>query len=406
MEPEAASGKGRILQIFNRYLKVGGEAASVSRIERYLEDAGYHVEKCFFDSADWTGAGAPPAWRQATLMLYHPDSVRRLETLQETFGADAWVVHNVFPVGSAATFATAKRLGVPVIHFLHNCKPFMVTSSLPGKPRLSHRWRNFAREVADAAWQGSRIKTAWHAVVLETALQLGWFDSVAAWVGVSEWMREAFVEAGLPAERVFALRHAWDAPPRTERATDDGYYLFLGRLTTAKGVGTLLAAWDLLEREMGERAPRLLIAGEGDLQRLAARTSSRVEWKGLVTGDAKRRLIDSCRAMVAPSVWWEPLGLVTYEAFESSRPMLASRSGGLAETVIDGVTGFLHEPGDAVELARHVTRLEEMTPAARLAMGVRGRAWLEREATRERWMEGFDGIFDRITRGSQLRRAS
>ncbi len=47
--------------------------------------------------------------------------------------------------------------------------------------------------------------------------------------------------------------------------------------------------------------------------------------------------------MLAPSVWWEPLGLVTYEAYDYGKPMLAARSGGLSETVVAGLTGFLHE---------------------------------------------------------------
>ncbi|MEZ0389399.1 MAG: glycosyltransferase, partial [Verrucomicrobium sp.] len=102
--------------------------------------------------------------------------------------------------------------------------------------------------------------------------------------------------------------------------------------------------------------------------------------------------IRNCRAMLAPSVWWEPLGLVTYEAYDYGKPMLAARSGGLSETVIPGLTGFLHEPGDAPALAGDVMIIESMSAQERQDMGAAGRSWLLSECSPPRWKMEFDNI--------------
>jgi glycosyltransferase involved in cell wall biosynthesis len=56
-------------------------------------------------------------------------------------------------------------------------------------------------------------------------------------------------------------------------------------------------------------------------------------------------------ALVAPSIWAEPLGLVAIEAISRGVPVIASASGGFLETVVDGVSGHLVRTGDELALA-------------------------------------------------------
>ncbi|NIP95587.1 MAG: glycosyltransferase family 4 protein, partial [Akkermansiaceae bacterium] len=95
-----------------------------------------------------------------------------------------------------------------------------------------------------------------------------------------------------------------------------------------------------------------------------------------------------------PSVWWEPLGLVTYESYDAAKPMLAAASGGLTETVKDGETGLLHQPGDAASLADSVRKMEGRDEEQRREMGRRGRNWLLSEASPARWKRRFSEILE------------
>jgi glycosyltransferase involved in cell wall biosynthesis len=56
-------------------------------------------------------------------------------------------------------------------------------------------------------------------------------------------------------------------------------------------------------------------------------------------------------ALVAPSLWAEPFGMVAPEAIVRQVPVIATRTGGFADTVVDGVTGLLVPNGDESALA-------------------------------------------------------
>jgi glycosyltransferase involved in cell wall biosynthesis len=102
--------------------------------------------------------------------------------------------------------------------------------------------------------------------------------------------------------------------------------------------------------------------------------------------------------MMVPSIWWEPLGLVVYEAYDFAKPVLAACSGGLIETVLGGETGLLHSPGCVDEMVRDVLAMEEMPAAQRSAMGAAGREWLLRETKVTAWQDRFDAIIERAWR--------
>jgi trehalose synthase len=64
----------------------------------------------------------------------------------------------------------------------------------------------------------------------------------------------------------------------------------------------------------------------------------------------------------------EGFGLTVAEAMWKSRPVVASAVGGIVDQVLDGETGFLHEPSDLEMFGRRVTYLLE-TPAEARRLG-------------------------------------
>jgi glycosyltransferase involved in cell wall biosynthesis len=328
-------------------------------------------------------------------MIRNPESLRKLRACERSFKSDVWLVHNVLPVGSFAIYSEAKRLGIPVIQYIHNFRPFSVSGYLWAGGHLAPGGlsKNYWEEVRAGAWQNSRGKTAWLAFVLLLTHALGWWRGVKAWIAISDFMRQKFISAGVPGEKIFTLRHFWK--PRSEEYANYGqHYLFLGRLTEAKGVNVLLDAWESLERKHGSLTPKLLIGGDGPLRSVVVARAERMEsvtYAGHLSDAAKTEALNKARAVVVPSIWWEPLGLVVYEAYDYFRPVLAASSGGLPEIVVDCETGLLHEPGNAEQLAQHVMQLETDGESSR-AMGRQGRVWLEKNADEAKWREEFAKI--------------
>lgn len=386
-----------ILNVFNRYRSFGGEEYSVERIREHLRQR-HEVSTCSFDSHEWTQPGAPGKIAQAGKLFYHPEGKRRFEAAVDAAQPDVAVFHNIYPVGSPALYHSALKRKLPVVQFLHNYRPFSVGGSLYSRGRIlsDPLHGRYGTEVWEGAWMGSVTRSALMAVLLKLLHRSGWLDSVKTWIAISDFMRERLIAAGaVHPDRIVTLRHAWDAMPQAPEKVDAGYYLFLGRLIEEKGLPMLLKTWDALHNQLGKNTPRLHIAGEGPLAGLVAqhaRGNPFICALGTVGGETKKDQLLRCRAVVIPSVWWEPLGLVTYEAYDYAKPVLAARSGGLGETVLSGNTGFLHEPGDIDGLTQDVLNLEAMSPTQRAALGSSGRHWLRQETDPTVWLRRFDQI--------------
>lgn len=72
------------------------------------------------------------------------------------------------------------------------------------------------------------------------------------------------------------------------------------------------------------------------------------------------RRLASARAVLCPSDWDEPFGLVAAEAQAAGTPVVAFARGGLTEVVEDAVTGFLVEPGNIEQAAEAITSVETL----------------------------------------------
>lgn len=386
----------RILQVFNRYVHPGGEEKSVDRIYAHLAE-GNDVQRCFFDSRAWTGLAAPSRFNQLRRMFYNPNSRAAFEAVADAQRSEVALLHNLYPVASPSLYHAALERRLPVVQYLHNFRPFSVGGTLYAKGALLPEALRgeYRREVLSGSWQGSVLKSALFALLLKRLHRSGWLASVKRWVAISEFMRDRLVEAGVSPDRIVALRHSWDAMPELPVREDGGSYLFLGRLVDVKGIEPLLRAWRELRARLGDSTPPLVIGGEGPLaSRIQAEANPSVTYAGMLTGEAKREALRTCRALVIPSVWWEPLGLVVYEAYDFGKPVLSAHSGGLTEVVQHGVTGLLHEPGKVDQIVEQVLTMEAMPPVARLAMGDAGRQWLLREADPAAWKKSMQDIIE------------
>ncbi len=83
-------------------------------------------------------------------------------------------------------------------------------------------------------------------------------------------------------------------------------------------------------------------------------------------------LYEEADVVVYPTVGEEPYGLVPLEAMSCARPVVATRSGGICETVVEGETGFLVDRGDAIALADRVATLLA-DPDLAVSLGEQGR---------------------------------
>jgi glycosyltransferase involved in cell wall biosynthesis len=126
----------------------------------------------------------------------------------------------------------------------------------------------------------------------------------------------------------------------------------------------------------------LKIVGDGPLADLVSQACSRhssIEWLGRQAPTEVRELMGQARAVLVPSVWYEPFGLVAIEAFAKGTPVIATDRGALPEIVEPGRTGLVHkaDPDKLVESVRWAWRHQD--EIAR--MGVQARRTYEERYT-------------------------
>ncbi len=158
-----------------------------------------------------------------------------------------------------------------------------------------------------------------------------------------------------------------DAIPFGPTASTPPYLLFAGRMAPEKGVADALA----IARRAGRRI--VLTGGMYDaeyfehavLPRLAEmERAGLAEYLGQVPRERLWQLMAGAEAVLCPSHWQEPFGLVPAEAQAAGAPVIGYAHGALPEIVAQGETGWLVAPGDLEAAAAAVDRLSAISRAA------------------------------------------
>lgn len=215
---------------------------------------------------------------------------------------------------------------------------------------------------------------------------------------VSDHLKDRMVADGYEGERIHVLHspapalQASIAPPPTSSTPR---FLFLGRIVPEKGLAPLLRALTSVDTPI-----HLDVAGDGyqksGMEALCERLGldDRVTFHGWAGPDQVDGLMSQARAVVFPSIWNEPAGLISLEAAVAGRAIIASRAGGIPEYATEDYA-ILVPPGSTTALAAALTQLAtDYDEAARL--GRAGRRVVAERFSLDNFLSGLDAIYDTV----------
>jgi len=166
--------------------------------------------------------------------------------------------------------------------------------------------------------------------------------------------------------------------PATEQRTGcEPYFLYMGRIKKYKRLELILQAFSRAAARGLDGRTRLVFAGAGDdYPRLKAAAGklgiqARTDFLGRVSEKKKIELLQHALCVVnsSPKEGW---GITNMEASACGTPVIASRSPGLRESVKDGQSGFLFNPGDTADFSAQMVRMASDTELrARLGQSAR-----------------------------------
>lgn len=173
--------------------------------------------------------------------------------------------------------------------------------------------------------------------------------------------------------------------------------LFFGRLERYKGVAQLIAAERMLPRPPS--GVNLVLAGSGSLD-TDAPLSSTIEVRNRRIEDSEAiELFRQCGVVILPYLDASQSALVASAHF-FAKPVIATDAGALAESVQQGVTGWIVPAGDTSALARSLK--EALADPDRLRrMGEAGKAWYERQRVQE--LTALNAMYLDVSKGRRGR---
>lgn len=194
----------------------------------------------------------------------------------------------------------------------------------------------------------------------DRALRERILPAVDRFIAPSRFLRERFLEWGIPPEQIVHMRTGIDLScfEGFERKPQERTIIaFIGTLAPHKGVHVLLDAWGALAPELKQNA-ELRIYGPpshnpeyvASLKRQAARVGARM--LGRLERDAVVDVLAQTNLLVVPSIWYENSPLIILEALATRTPLAVSNLGGMSELVQVDATGFHFEMGSSEDLAR------------------------------------------------------
>ncbi|TYL42890.1 MULTISPECIES: glycosyltransferase family 4 protein [Dickeya] len=366
------------------YIKGGAETVYFQESER-LKAAGVEVvdfsmqhennfpsdyAAYFVDNVDYhQHSGVAGAIKTAVNFIHNSQACKKLLALLRKEKPDIVHFHNIYHQLTPSLIHVAKKFGCKTVLTAHDYKIICPSYTMlrDGK-------------VCDACLTGSvfnafkyRCQQGIASKSLLLSLEAAWqniarnYQALDVIISPSEFLRGQLIRK-LPNARIEVIVNGIDDDLTKETVEDEGYFLFIGRLSREKGVATLAQA----HQQMRNKIP-LKIAGNGPLYNDLVARFPNAEFLGYKQQGAElNTLIKQARAVIVPSEYYENCSMSVLESMAFAKPVVGGRIGGIPEQIRDNIDGVLFEPGNVQaladvldDLALHPQKAQKMGLSAR-----------------------------------------
>ncbi|WP_226066829.1 glycosyltransferase family 4 protein [Dickeya zeae] len=303
----------------------------------------------FVDNVDYhQRSGVVGAIKTAVNFIHNSQACKKLRALLHQEKPDIVHFHNIYHQLTPSLISVARESGCKTVLTAHDYKMIC-----PSYTMLRDG------NVCDACVTGSvfnafkyRCQQGSASKSLLLSLEAGWqaiarhYQQLDAIISPSEFLRGQLLRK-LPHSRIDVIVNGINDDLPLEADEDDGYFLFIGRLSREKGVATLARAHQQMKNNMP-----LKIVGNGPLYDELVAQFPDAEFLGYKQqGEELNRLIKRARAVVVPSEYYENCSMSVLESMAFAKPVVGGRIGGIPEQIRDKVDGILFEPGNVQALA-------------------------------------------------------
>jgi glycosyltransferase involved in cell wall biosynthesis len=397
LQGEQRESAVKVYQIYNEQRsQLSGERAVVDATMQLLTQNGHESRLIMKSSRDLEGSlikRASAFWSG----IYNFVANYEMSHLLKEDRPDVVHVHSVYPMFSPSVLVACRQAGVPVVMTVHNHSLTCPTSFHLYKGRIcedcvgGHEYHCVLKNC-----RNNILESCAYALRGSVARICRWFpENVNVLIVLTPFGKGRLLQAGFREDQIAVVPNPTSVADTAARLSSGEHVGFAGRVSPEKGVDIFLAA--------AARMPNIpfKVAGDGPvLSEMRARAPSNVEFLGRLGVDDLLAFYRKSRMLVAPSLWFEPFGMVVVDAMALGVPVVASRIGGLPYLVEDGVNGSMFNPGDPEDLVQKVRRLWE-DPQLCNRMGLAGQRKVAQQYSQRVYYENLMTVYQRAIHGSR-----
>lgn len=338
--------------------------------------------------------------RLAGRTIWNRNAARRLDQLLDCVGRpDIAHVHSIYHHLTPSVLGPLTRRGVPVVMTAHDlklaCPAYRMVHQ--DKPCEACQGGRYLNTLTRRCIKGAALPSAIVAVEATVHRYLRSYDPVRRIICPSGFYLEKLVQWGLPRARLIHIPNFVDPIDPKFVGSYDEPILYVGRLSSEKGLRTLVKAAAL------SRVPVTILGrgpDEGALIQQIADDQAPVQLLGWQEGGSLWQRVGRARALVLPSEWYENAPLSVLEGFSLARPALVSDMGGLPELVRPAngqdAPGWTFASGNVEGLAQALQQVQALSGAE---LARHGAAAQHLAATRygpARYLAAITGLYGQV----------
>jgi glycosyltransferase involved in cell wall biosynthesis len=311
-------------------------------------------------------------------------------------------VQNFQPLITPSIHTAAQKYNIPSIQHLHHYRLGCINAYLFRDNQIceacvgKNPWRGVVKRCYRNSLPASL--SVW-GMISFNRWRKTWLQAVDAFIACSQFVANKYVEFGLPNSKIHVVPNASIDPLYTRDITNPPplkNFLYLGRLSSEKGVLHLLKAWEMVN----DFDWTLNIAGNGPQRSeiedfIRQKKLDNVNILGHLNPNQVNDLIQNSTIVLVPSQCYEAFGLGVTESFALGRPVIVSNLGGLPEIVDEAETGFILPANDLNAWAERIKWCAE-NPSILAQMGHKARQVYLKKYTPEVNYQQLISIYNQV----------
>ncbi len=331
----------------------------------------------------------------ASKTIYSFEARKKIRKIIHTYKPQIAHLHNVYHHISPSILSELKQQHVPIVMTLHDLK-----IACPAYKMLTHdgvcercKSGNLLPIIKNKCIKNSLALSS--LIFLESSVHrmLGLYQQVDRFIVPSHFYLEKLVEWGWPREKLTYIPNCIDASQFQLSSTAGNSFVYFGRLSEEKGILTLLKA-------AAKASVRVDIIGEGELSAQARQLADTLGvdacFHGYQRGESLYTIIQSARAVVLPSEWYENAPISILEAYALGKPVIGANIGGIPEMIKEGVTGALFPSADSEALASILKDFSLLSQDKLTEMGYCARQWVDKSFSTQNYKESLLKLYTEL----------